>query len=55
MIPMAIPMFGGMVIQVMTVFVVPMFQAMWREGAVNKHNKLAINNPNNQDDENTGI
>ena len=27
MIPMAIPMFGGMVIQVMTVFVVPMFQA----------------------------
>ena len=31
MIPMAIPMFGGMVIQVMTVFVVPMFQAMWRE------------------------
>ena len=31
MIPMAIPMFGGMVIQVMTVFVVPLFQAMWRE------------------------
>ena len=55
MIPMAIPMFGGMVIQVMTVFVVPMFQAMWREGAVTKHNKLTINNPNNQDDENSGI
>lgn len=55
MIPMAIPMFGGMVIQVMTVFVVPMFQAMWREGAVTKHNKLAINNLNNQDDENSGI
>ncbi len=36
MIPMAIPMFGGMVIQVMTVFVVPMFQAMWRENAVKK-------------------
>lgn len=34
MIPMAIPMFGGMVIQVMTVFVVPMFQAMWRENAL---------------------
>ena len=31
MVPMAIPMFGGMVIQVMTVFVVPLFQAMWRE------------------------
>ncbi len=56
MIPMAIPMFGGMVIQVMTVFVVPMFQAMWREGAVTKHNKLAVNNFNNQDnDENSGI
>jgi len=34
MIPMAIPMFGGMVIQVMTVFVVPLFQAMWREHAI---------------------
>ncbi|MDQ1297316.1 MAG: copper/silver efflux system protein, partial [Bacteroidota bacterium] len=32
MVPMAIPAFGGMVIQVMTVFVVPLFQAMWREG-----------------------
>ncbi len=31
MIPMAIPVFGGMVIQVMTVFVVPLFQSMWRE------------------------
>jgi Cu(I)/Ag(I) efflux system membrane protein CusA/SilA len=38
MIPMAIPMFGGMIIQVMTVFVVPLFQAMWREHAVkDKH------------------
>ena len=36
MIPMAIPMFGGMVIQVMTVFVVPMFQSMWREHALKK-------------------
>ncbi len=36
MIPMAIPMFGGMIIQVMTVFVVPMFQSMWRENAVKK-------------------
>ena len=35
MIPMAIPMFGGMVIQVMTVFVVPIFQSMWREYTVN--------------------
>ncbi len=38
MIPMAIPMFGGMVIQVMTVFVVPVFQAIWREREVeNNH------------------
>jgi len=31
MVPMAIPTFGGMIIQVMTIFVVPMFQAIWRE------------------------
>lgn len=34
MMPMAIPTFGGMIIQVMTIFVVPLFQAMWRENAV---------------------
>lgn len=38
MVPMAIPAFGGMIIQVMTIFVVPMFQSMWREWAVkNNH------------------
>jgi len=37
MVPMAIPTFGGMVIQVMTVFVVPLFQAMWREKASTQH------------------
>ena len=31
MVPMAIPTFGGMIIQLMTIFVVPLFQAMWRE------------------------
>jgi len=31
-------MFGGMVIQVMTVFVVPLFQAMWRESEVRRNN-----------------
>jgi Cu(I)/Ag(I) efflux system membrane protein CusA/SilA len=31
MVPMAIPVFGGMIIQVMTIFVVPLFQSMWRE------------------------
>ncbi len=49
MIPMAIPMFGGMVIQVMTVFVVPLFQAMWRENAVTHKNKIADQPINNQD------
>jgi Putative silver efflux pump len=34
MVPMAIPMFGGMVVQVMTVFVVPLFQSMWRENEI---------------------
>jgi len=49
MIPMAIPMFGGMVIQVMTIFVVPLFQAIWRERAVSRHfssESQPINNTN---------
>ncbi len=49
MIPMAIPMFGGMIIQVMTVYVVPLFQAMWREGAVIRHNKLEAQTLNSQE------
>ena len=53
MIPMAIPMFGGMVIQVMTVFVVPLFQAMWRENAVrNEQKHLAAMTLNNGKEEN---
>ncbi len=48
MVPMAIPMFGGMVIQVMTVFVVPLFQAMWREGTVSHKIKIAAQNLDNQ-------
>jgi Cu(I)/Ag(I) efflux system membrane protein CusA/SilA len=46
MVPMAIPTFGGMIIQVMTVFVVPMFQAMWRERAVVRANKKEIQTSN---------
>ncbi|MDO9260492.1 MAG: efflux RND transporter permease subunit, partial [Flavobacteriaceae bacterium] len=42
MIPMAIPTFGGMIIQVMTVFVVPLFQSMWREWAVTNEVKNKI-------------
>jgi copper/silver efflux system protein len=47
MVPMAIPTFGGMVIQVMTIFVVPLFQSMWRERAVANHkveNNQILNN-----------
>jgi len=36
MVPMAIPLFGGMVIQVMTMFVVPILYSMWQEGLVRK-------------------
>ncbi len=36
MVPMAIPAFGGMIIQVMTIFVVPLLQSIWREGAVTR-------------------
>ena len=39
MVPMAIPTFGGMLIQTMTMFVVPVLQCWWREYAV-KHNRL---------------
>ena len=31
MVPMAIPSFGGMIIQLMTMFVVPVLYSMWRE------------------------
>lgn len=34
MVPMAIPTFGGMTIQLMTMFVVPVLQAFWREKVV---------------------
>ncbi|CAN5392792.1 efflux RND transporter permease subunit [soil metagenome] len=34
MVPMAIPIVGGMIIQIMTIFVVPVLQAYWRERVV---------------------
>jgi len=46
MVPMAIPTFGGMIIQVMTIFVVPLFQAMWREHAVSRVSRF----PNRESD-----
>ena len=39
MVPMAIPTFGGMIIQIMTIFVVPILQAHWRESVIKKSNK----------------
>ncbi len=53
MVPMAIPAFGGMIIQVMTIFVVPLLQSVWRERTVTlkiKHAGLAATN--NPEDEN---
>ncbi|HMQ45106.1 MAG TPA: efflux RND transporter permease subunit, partial [Mariniflexile sp.] len=37
MIPMAIPVFGGMIIQLMTMFVVPVLQAFWRETVIKRN------------------
>ena len=36
MVPMSIPTFGGMLIQTMTIFIVPVLQCMWREWAIRK-------------------
>ena len=36
MVPMSIPTFGGMMIQTMTMFVVPVLQCWWRENAIKK-------------------
>ncbi|MFT6865975.1 MAG: Cu(I)/Ag(I) efflux system membrane protein CusA/SilA [Cyclobacteriaceae bacterium] len=38
MVPMAIPTFGGMTIQIMTMFVVPVLQAFWRETVIRRGN-----------------
>jgi len=38
MVPMAIPSFGGMLIQVMTMFVVPVLYSMWKENGLKKLN-----------------
>ena len=39
MVPMAIPSFGGMLLQVMTMFVVPVLYSMWRENTLKKQLK----------------
>ncbi|MCI6618327.1 MAG: efflux RND transporter permease subunit [Prevotella sp.] len=40
MVPMSIPTFGGMLIQTMTMFVVPVLQCWWREGALKKRERV---------------
>ncbi|MDO9511980.1 MAG: efflux RND transporter permease subunit [Bacteroidales bacterium] len=42
MVPMAIPTFGGMLIQIMTMFVVPILQCFWREGEIKKLERQAL-------------
>lgn len=42
MVPMAIPTFGGMLIQSMTMFVVPVLQCWWREGVVKRAEKKQL-------------
>ena len=39
MVPMAIPTFGGMLIQTMTMFVVPILQCWWRESVIKREDK----------------
>ncbi len=43
MIPMAIPTFGGMSLQIMTMFVVPVLQAYWRETVIKNQSKKIKN------------
>ena len=42
MVPMAIPTFGGMSIQVITMFVVPVLYSMWQEGKLKKNQDSEI-------------
>ncbi len=42
MVPMAIPIFGGMVIATLTIFVVPVLYAMWQEKIVKRNQKLEV-------------
>jgi len=37
--PMAIPLFGGMLIEVLTMFIMPVLYCMWQEGKVKRLNK----------------
>lgn len=43
MVPMSIPTFGGMLIQIMTMFVVPVLQCWWRETALHSKKEVESN------------
>ena len=40
--PMAIPLFGGMLIEVMTMFIMPVLYSMWQEGKVKRLKQVEI-------------
>ncbi len=44
MLPMAIPSFGGMTLQVITMFTVPVLFALWQESSLKVSNKFSFNN-----------
>lgn len=52
MVPMAIPTFGGMLIQSMTMFVVPVLQCWWREGAERRAEKKETKMMEDENNEN---
>ena len=39
MVPMAIPLFGGMAIEVLTMFIVPVLYSIWQEGKIKRELK----------------
>ena len=41
MVPMAIPIFGGMVIALLTIFVVPVLYSMWKENGLKEQKEEA--------------
>lgn len=40
MVPMAIPSFGGMLIAILTIFIVPVLYSMWQEGKISKELRI---------------
>jgi Cu(I)/Ag(I) efflux system membrane protein CusA/SilA len=40
MIPMAIPIFGGMFVQILTLLLVPLLYAIWKESSMKIENKM---------------